>query len=422
MKALEKEPNRRYPTANSLADDLQRYLQHEPISAGKPSGWYRLRKFARRNNGPVTAATLVALALIVGIIGTTVGLVEARRQEEIAREETRQKNVALRQEEQQRRLAEKRFAEKREAMDEILRQFSDKRLNALPGTQEIRQVLLARGVEQYESMFRDNRNDRAVRLSLADRYIQLGRVQSEISTLQQALEPLTKAEELLRLAAEREPNDVDLRFRLAVVRYEIGYCYWEHKEHERGLPILKEALAVFKTLREKDANDPRYQLHTALAQTRVAACMTESTDERDELYRQAYESLKRLRDQQPGAPEVLLASARVTISQGDRAYDTSRYADAEKLYDESRHILLEAIKLDPNDARIFTSYRYSLWGLANVYGKTNRLEQGSALLTEAVADMTKQAQVNPAVSLYQSASVYLYGELHKIQLRQGEFE
>ena len=77
MKALEKDRNRRYETANGLAMDVQRYLADEPVQAGPPSARYRLRKFVRRNKGPVLAVSLVVLALMGGIFGTTVGLLRA---------------------------------------------------------------------------------------------------------------------------------------------------------------------------------------------------------------------------------------------------------------------------------------------------------------------------------------------------------
>jgi serine/threonine protein kinase/tetratricopeptide (TPR) repeat protein len=80
MKALAKERGRRYASALGLADDIEHYLNHEPVAAGPPTAAYRLRKFVRRNRTQVTAAALVLLALILGVIGTTVGLFEARRQ------------------------------------------------------------------------------------------------------------------------------------------------------------------------------------------------------------------------------------------------------------------------------------------------------------------------------------------------------
>jgi serine/threonine protein kinase/tetratricopeptide (TPR) repeat protein len=84
MKALEKDRARRYETANGFAMDVQRYLADEPVLACPPSAGYRLRKFVRRNKGPVLATVLVALTLVVGIIGTTLGLIEARRQRDAA--------------------------------------------------------------------------------------------------------------------------------------------------------------------------------------------------------------------------------------------------------------------------------------------------------------------------------------------------
>jgi serine/threonine-protein kinase len=105
MKALAKERERRYASAVGLADDLERYLNHEPVSAGPPTAAYRLRKFVRRNRTRVTAAGLVLLALVLGVVGTTLGLFEARRQERIA--------------DAQRHQAEKRLAQVTK-MNEIL--------------------------------------------------------------------------------------------------------------------------------------------------------------------------------------------------------------------------------------------------------------------------------------------------------------
>jgi WD40 repeat protein len=65
MKALEKDRNRRYETANGFAKDVQHYLADEPVQACPPSMWYRWRKFARRNKAAVTLAGVAATALIV---------------------------------------------------------------------------------------------------------------------------------------------------------------------------------------------------------------------------------------------------------------------------------------------------------------------------------------------------------------------
>ncbi|HEV3079719.1 MAG TPA: serine/threonine-protein kinase, partial [Gemmataceae bacterium] len=93
MKCLEKDRNLRYETANGLARDIERYLHDEPVQAYPPSAGYRLRKFVRRNKGPVLAAMTVSLVLVGGIVGTTWGMLRARaaaRAEKEAKETAQQ--------------------------------------------------------------------------------------------------------------------------------------------------------------------------------------------------------------------------------------------------------------------------------------------------------------------------------------------
>jgi len=90
MRALEKDRSRRYETAVSLAADIRRYLAGEPVVAAPPSNTYRLRKFARRHRALVGAGSLIAVALLLGVVGTSVGLVIANRQRELARASERE--------------------------------------------------------------------------------------------------------------------------------------------------------------------------------------------------------------------------------------------------------------------------------------------------------------------------------------------
>lgn len=75
-KALEKEKNRRYGSAEELASDLRRFLSDEPIVARPATAMYHLRKFARRNRALVGGLALAALALLAG---TAVSLWQAVR-------------------------------------------------------------------------------------------------------------------------------------------------------------------------------------------------------------------------------------------------------------------------------------------------------------------------------------------------------
>jgi serine/threonine protein kinase len=68
LKALEKDRNRRYETANALAADVLHYLHDESVQACPPSARYRFRKFVRRNKGILAPVGVVALALVIGTL------------------------------------------------------------------------------------------------------------------------------------------------------------------------------------------------------------------------------------------------------------------------------------------------------------------------------------------------------------------
>ncbi len=87
MKCLEKDRTRRYETANGLALDIEHYLNNEPITARPPSRLYRFQKSIRRNKLGFAAAAAVLVALLLGIIATSLGLSWALRERTAAERE-----------------------------------------------------------------------------------------------------------------------------------------------------------------------------------------------------------------------------------------------------------------------------------------------------------------------------------------------
>jgi serine/threonine protein kinase len=83
-KALRKSPRERYTTVAAFADDLNRYLNNEPVTARPDSRGYRIAKFVQRHRLGVGAASATLLALIAGVIGTTWQAIEARRERDAA--------------------------------------------------------------------------------------------------------------------------------------------------------------------------------------------------------------------------------------------------------------------------------------------------------------------------------------------------
>ena len=96
MKALEKDRNRRYETANELARDVDRYLHDEPVLACPPSNWYRFRKFTRRHKAGLRITAAAALVLLLAGAGVSWALLDqtARRRELFDRRAETEKTVS----------------------------------------------------------------------------------------------------------------------------------------------------------------------------------------------------------------------------------------------------------------------------------------------------------------------------------------
>jgi eukaryotic-like serine/threonine-protein kinase len=81
MKCLEKDRRRRYETANGLAQDIERHLNSEPVTAGAPGAAYRMSKFIRRHRFGLATATTLVLLLAAGVVVSTWQMLRAKRAE-----------------------------------------------------------------------------------------------------------------------------------------------------------------------------------------------------------------------------------------------------------------------------------------------------------------------------------------------------
>jgi serine/threonine protein kinase len=172
MKALEKDRDRRYGTANSFAADVQRYLADEPVQACPPSAWYRFQKFARRNKGPVIAVSVSLLCLVAGIIGTSAGLVWAVRERD-------EKARALVAESQARAKA---IAALRDMTDEIVENQMARNVNLSDENKEFLRKIIAH-YEGFAAFTADDAENRVVR---AEGNLRAGRMRHRLGELRDA--------------------------------------------------------------------------------------------------------------------------------------------------------------------------------------------------------------------------------------------
>jgi eukaryotic-like serine/threonine-protein kinase len=215
MKTLAKERDRRYETASGLARDVERFLNHQPVLAGPPGASYRLRKFVRRNRGAVVAASLLALTLLAGIVGTTSGWIAADRA----------------------RMAEKSRAEGEQRA----------RLEAQSQTSRAEQAARAeRAARENESA--ERKYAQAIASFVTDDFLALTSVEGQLRFGGGAGSPLSKettVRELLDRAATKleERHDLDPRIE-AGLRWMIGENLRGVGEYARSVTFLERCVAL----------------------------------------------------------------------------------------------------------------------------------------------------------------------------------
>ncbi len=194
LMAMRKEPERRYASADQLADDLRRYLDGRPVRARGDSTAYRVGKFARRHAAAVAAAAAVLLALVAGIVGTTRGLVMARRERERAEASSRQA---------------------RRAVDQFFTRVSEERLLNQPWQQPLRKELLQDAQRFYEGFLAERAGDPSLRAELAAARSRLARITAEIGSPARAADQYQQAVALWDDLLGSHPDRPEYREELA---------------------------------------------------------------------------------------------------------------------------------------------------------------------------------------------------------------
>ncbi len=185
LKALRKEPERRYRSAHELSEDLRRHLEGLPVTARADTLGYRAGKFVRRHRTAVAAALLVAASLVGGIVATA----------------------------RQARLTQRRFDEARRLIRTVIFDIQPK-MSAVPGTTPLRKELIESTLSYLEALARDAGDNPALLRELAASYVRLARVQgiqgdANVGDVQAARRTLGEAEKLVARLQKLDSRDPD---------------------------------------------------------------------------------------------------------------------------------------------------------------------------------------------------------------------
>jgi tetratricopeptide (TPR) repeat protein len=191
LKAMHKEPGRRYASAEQLSEDVRRYLEGLPVSARRDTFGYRAGKFVGRHKTATVAAALIALSLLGGMAAT---LWEAH----LARTE--------------RARAEQRFNDVRKLANSLIFEIHDSIRN-LPAATATRKLLLERALQYLDSLAKESSGDSSLQRELATAYQRIGLLQgssfdSNLGDSEAALTSFRKAIANWEAVAKANPDNV----------------------------------------------------------------------------------------------------------------------------------------------------------------------------------------------------------------------
>jgi serine/threonine protein kinase/tetratricopeptide (TPR) repeat protein len=335
LKCLEKDPSKRYASADALAEDLRRFLDGEPILARPTAWWEKVAKWARRRPAAAALAVVVALAL-VGLCGG--GYVLAEQEADRAAEETKLRGLAV--SEKQRAETQRERAEKLQAeAEEQSRREADLKDAALAAkqaaeTQRKRAEVLKGLAEEQSRREADLKN-------------------AALAAKQAAETQRKRAEELKGLAEEH------FRKACAAVDTLLARIGHERLAHEPRMEqirreLLQKAAAFYEGFLRERGDDPSVKWQTARTQKNLGDIqeMLGAYDQAEERYRAALALFVELRSTAPDDRRYGQDLAATQHNLGLLLSETGRTAEAEKALRSARDLRLGLI--DPmadGDAR-----------------------------------------------------------------------
>ena len=248
LKALSKEPRRRYASVDQFSEDVRRHLAGLPVIARKDTWGYRTTKFVRRNRAAVVTLAATFAVLVAGIIGTT-------WQARAARVE--------------RARAEQRFGDVRQLANAFLFDFHDS-IADLEGSTPARKLVVTKGLEYLDRLAQDAGDRVDLRRELAAAYMKVGDVQGRpfwpnLGDTAGALASYRKAVSLY----ESITGDAALRRELALAYMRLSDVLTAAGDSATSLSFAQKSLAIEREVSADATDTPAARRALVASYTRV---------------------------------------------------------------------------------------------------------------------------------------------------------
>jgi serine/threonine protein kinase/tetratricopeptide (TPR) repeat protein len=402
-KAIDRDPARRYPTAAALREDLQRFVEDEPIQARRQSSWERARRWCRHN--PAVAALVAFIALLM--VGVTVAsVVAAAHFDQLAREaaqtaenqrEARKlaedaKQAALNAKQQ----AETSYARARRAVDDSFRKVSESQLLKVPGLQPLRAELLQSALGFYNEFLKERTDDPALRADAAVIHVRIGRVLTDLGQEKDARAAIDAGLRAFEAAVAAEPANLDLKAGLADAWMAYGELYYWTKNTPETLKGYRKAAELGEILVKARPENRADKM--ALARVLNGFAIAAPALERVAAHRRCLELREDLLRTGPDDPALLHA---VGESLSNIAI-LMNGADREQLREKLQTQLLatnyteRAVRLFPSSIEYGTDLAMGYWNTANTYWSLREGPAAVAAHRKAVTHLDGMARANPS--------------------------
>ena len=400
LKAMAKEPSRRYLSAEEMAADLRRYLDDRPIAARRARMAERMWRWCARR--PALAGLSVALlsSLVIGLVGVLwqwnraeTSLNEAMRQKRLAesslavaqtatqraernlQEADHQRTIA----QQEAERAEANYRTARQAVDELLTMVSEDELKNQPGLQSLRVRLLMRAHEYYQGMLERRANDPTARTELAENYLRIAAIKRTTGALPESSEAYEKGISLLEtILTEKFESKAALQL--------AGSCNYLALQHisarrfEEAGRLLLRARDVLEKVAENTTSTEADRLK-AMTLNNIAWWTSQrpsddrvrGAEEAIDMHEQALAIYRRLAKENPRDYVIHRALSSTLSNMARRSMYVGRYEETRRLFEECVEIRLELAKNNPasHDAKWYLAAGYD--GLGDVTAKTPAL-------------------------------------------------
>jgi serine/threonine protein kinase len=306
QKATAKEPETRYTTAQDLADDLRRFLEHKPIQARRPTLFEAMAKWARRHTAAVITATIT---LAVATAGLAIDYIR------VAREQARTSAALAR--------AESRTQLARQAVDEMYSEVAQKWLENQPGRSQLQRDFLEKALAFYQEFSRERGDDPQVRRLAAEAYSRVGSIQTALGRDAEAEVAHRGALHLrIRLADENPANPDDV-FGLAGSLSAVAVSAATRGDRRESEDLFRRQLAVLERWVAEHPDRARDRRSLALGYMNLGTMLKEQgqVQQAEPLYRRAIDVLEQSRSIAPLGPGSRQHLARIYFNLGSLCYE-----------------------------------------------------------------------------------------------------